>query len=666
MAALLHRQGSTDATRHEVCQSLDQVALLQGQVHISTDTENHNTYPGRLDPGLSDSRLNFWKKDGTDPGRCFDDPTFLDEHGRNCSYWQGKKPCQGCQVAVELLDMKYSELGKEKLLANCPVACAVHRCTAALSKGVHAGEMAYWDGVFRKHQIALVAGYLFIATFLCATQGWTTESHNPHSLGLSFLKIVAVGMGSFLVGLIVSAVCAVLAEIGMFKFSDTGLVAFPWMSGSWGSHSDRNVCSIHAQKHMVHQIPDVALFMVAILFIMCYVAVLMHPRSHPDYPQASNSEFEGQTCCGALLKRHFRWWCNDFSPTGDFLATVSMFFLCTLLCCGLKFTTSAQNPLAAPETLMIHYPAMSRSGLIWLQAVRNMLVGTWSGVALYSAKVEHYYRHYDAWLIALLVSTVMSYTYLSFLQFQIDGEQNFLATLWAMVGILFCFIGKTDRYTTSWLRKFVLCNAVIPMYFCAGMVRVRKIGLQKWIDGEFLQSVIHHHKFASFLPSANMFIANHDTVARILSTSTMCFQLVLPWLMVVPYLHSLRDKIRNAFPIMALIFHVVIFFLMGPNFVQAVCIYTLFYNPHHPLAMDETFPPYCSGSVPQWKTTPSYVKPSTEDPEAALAEASTYRWHIFRCFVASACGICWLYSAIVPSFAFFPFNDWNIYTDIST
>ena len=125
---------------------------------------------------------------------------------------------------------------------------------------------------------------------------------------------------------------------------------------------------------------------------------------------------------------------------------------------------------------------------------------------------------------------------------------------------------ETCRRANHWLRKFLYVGVFVPIYLFSGISKFRYLGIipnltGSWLWGDFGKGKLHRAVWKSLFS----FIGDHHWVMFIFSWGNILLEIVLP--MCLMLFNEIR-LVQWAFHFVAIMFHVTIFLLLGPNFTR--------------------------------------------------------------------------------------------------
>jgi len=125
---------------------------------------------------------------------------------------------------------------------------------------------------------------------------------------------------------------------------------------------------------------------------------------------------------------------------------------------------------------------------------------------------------------------------------------------------------ETSRRANHWLRKFLYVGVFVPLYLFSGISKFRYLGIipnltGSWLWGDFGKGKLHRAVWKSLFS----FIGDHHWVMFIFSWGNIVLEIILPMLLML--FNEIR-LVQWAFHFVAIMFHVTIFLLLGPNFMR--------------------------------------------------------------------------------------------------
>ncbi|CAJ1347799.1 unnamed protein product [Effrenium voratum] len=184
------------------------------------------------------------------------------------------------------------------------------------------------------------------------------------------------------------------------------------------------------------------------------------------------------------------------------------------------------------------------------------------------------------------------YSYLGIITYTYNQKHSEYGTiLFALASTAAVPFLETNPLAGAWLRKFLVMCSIIPIYLFAGVCKVRYLGVPTLVTGEWLLDAVTHqaHGF-SWLPSLNRYLSMSPWICMFMSWATLVFELILPAIVVAtmgPSLHS-GSAIRLLYFLGTAMFHVQVFFQLGPNWVVQLLLLLLASDP---LALIKGKPP---------------------------------------------------------------------------
>mmetsp|Transcript_24746 Transcript_24746/g.54740 ORF Transcript_24746/g.54740 Transcript_24746/m.54740 type:complete len:878 (-) Transcript_24746:146-2779(-) len=125
---------------------------------------------------------------------------------------------------------------------------------------------------------------------------------------------------------------------------------------------------------------------------------------------------------------------------------------------------------------------------------------------------------------------------------------------------------ETSHRANHWLRKFLYVGIWVPLYLFSGISKFRYLGIipnmtGSWLWGDFGHGKLHRAVWKSLYT----YIGSHKFVMFIFSWGNILLEIILP--MVLLFYNEIR-LVQWLFHFVAIMFHVTIFLLLGPNFTR--------------------------------------------------------------------------------------------------
>eukprot|EP00434_Breviolum_minutum_P004230 symbB.v1.2.003728.t2/scaffold176.1/size287750/10 len=148
----------------------------------------------------------------------------------------------------------------------------------------------------------------------------------------------------------------------------------------------------------------------------------------------------------------------------------------------------------------------------------------------------------------------------------------------------------------AWLRKFLVYNATVPVYLCAGLCKIRYLGLKAILSGSWItHGVMDRTHGYSCIPWANKWLVSQPAVlgfpepwtCMFLSYFTMFFEILAPVgciaLTQPGKTPSFVWKLWLLYLVFCIEFHVQVFFQFGPNWAEQTILVLFACDPLKPL-----------------------------------------------------------------------------------
>lgn len=145
----------------------------------------------------------------------------------------------------------------------------------------------------------------------------------------------------------------------------------------------------------------------------------------------------------------------------------------------------------------------------------------------------------------------------------------------------------TNPRSGAWLRSYALSAVLASSFLAAGLAKLRYGGIDALLSGEWLVRDTSYRVFAggsiytrSVLPTANALLIRIPGGLMLLSWATMILEVALPLALLLTNGTPAASAPGNLVPVLARAlmiaaaasFHVLTFFLMGPNFVRQLAL----------------------------------------------------------------------------------------------
>ncbi|CAE7308021.1 VWA3A [Symbiodinium natans] len=310
------------------------------------------------------------------------------------------------------------------------------------------------------------------------------------------------------------------------------------------------------------------------------------------------------------LDRFCRWWWFPFELTCP-MVSMKLFVLALLFIHFHVLMVPRPGVLAAPELVGIMkrhppspYPMLPftewllpglspETAKSWMESLcqlRSRMILCWFGFLLLpnwshrahinkGLQVAHGLLYgYGALIYAFFAAIHYAYTKK---HSDYGGIVSVLAAIFAVPFL------ETNPMAGSWLRKFLIINAVIPIYLFAGICKVRYLGLATCFSGSWLTTgVMDRSHGYSFVPWLNKWLASTPPLigtepwtCLLLSWFTMFFEIIWPVLCIAEMRPDGQSPICLMFLVNVAVFHVMVFFQLGPNWIVQLLVVLLACDP---------------------------------------------------------------------------------------
>ena len=152
-------------------------------------------------------------------------------------------------------------------------------------------------------------------------------------------------------------------------------------------------------------------------------------------------------------------------------------------------------------------------------------------------------------------------------------------------------LGSNPR-AGAWLRNYLLLGLLVPSYLAAGMAKLRYVGLEPLLSGEWLFSQATERMLADgsifvrgTMPLSSTVLLQMPHTAALMSWGMLVLEVALPLCLLLQHAPDLSTPSRAAnycrvlFLLTAAAFHAVTFFLFGPNFLRQTVLVILALDP---------------------------------------------------------------------------------------
>lgn len=158
------------------------------------------------------------------------------------------------------------------------------------------------------------------------------------------------------------------------------------------------------------------------------------------------------------------------------------------------------------------------------------------------------------------------------------------------------------RRAARWLRSFLFVCVLAPLYFASGVCKLRYEGFaNNFVGGAWLKKILLSERIRQNFPEVNEYIASSNTLCTLFSIGNQAFETGLPLAVWFFTTGRLATVARCSLLVTAIVFHVTIFLLIGPNFVRVFCLLLLAMDPLGLLALARRSPKVASSSL-EYKT----------------------------------------------------------------
>lgn len=148
---------------------------------------------------------------------------------------------------------------------------------------------------------------------------------------------------------------------------------------------------------------------------------------------------------------------------------------------------------------------------------------------------------------------------------------------------------QTNPRAGRWLQTYLLISVLVPMYYFAGVSKIRYMGWYINFTGSWLSNNFKAAVSQSSFPALVVFIGNQNKLCQLLSWGNLAFEIALP-LLTIFLMHKRWCRLRSAIS-----FHIFICLAMGTNFMPC-CFLALFCCDPFGLLKCRRKPEICTGA----------------------------------------------------------------------
>jgi hypothetical protein len=135
----------------------------------------------------------------------------------------------------------------------------------------------------------------------------------------------------------------------------------------------------------------------------------------------------------------------------------------------------------------------------------------------------------------------------------------------------------THERSARWLRMSLYIGIFFPLYLFSGISKVRYEGVAANFTGDWLKKFLTEpDQVRSALPFMFQFVRENASARLVMTVGNLFLELILPFLLLFQLDNYL---VRAMFHAVSLLFHISIFFLLGPNFARLMWMHVLAMDP---------------------------------------------------------------------------------------
>ena len=283
------------------------------------------------------------------------------------------------------------------------------------------------------------------------------------------------------------------------------------------------------------------------------------------------------------------WWCLE--PGFSQPLTSMKLFVCMVLGMELSVWMPPEpSVVATPELVSLAPGAFHKDWLTpnlepkYLAGLRGRFLVSWC-IFMLLPKARNVF--WQTLTFVTYTYGALAYAYLARINVLFRHSHNLQATTLFVVSAIFAvpFL-ETNPKAGRWLRKFLFLNVLIPGYLFAGFSKLRYEGWHSNISGRWIVPIMKKTSRASY-PELNKWITHAPGVfgsapwpCMLMSWGNLVVELVLPFMATMSLTEGRRSSIvRWLFTVGAVLFHVAVFLMMGPNFLRQIVLFILASNP---------------------------------------------------------------------------------------
>eukprot|EP00435_Cladocopium_sp_Y103_P070939 s56_g36.t1 len=319
---------------------------------------------------------------------------------------------------------------------------------------------------------------------------------------------------------------------------------------------------------------------------------------------APNAPASGVADGASAIDRWLSWWCFPFQLTYPTLSMkLWVFALLWIHCHALMLPRS--GVLATPE-LVEMVPRIEAGPMLpwnlwllpnltaetasswkdYLCQKRSQMILSWCGFILLPSNspkdplLQSFLQLSNGLLYA---SGAVIYAYFGTITYTYNRKHSeyctILFSLMATTAVPFL---ETNPRAAAWLRKFLIMCAIIPIYLFAGVCKVRYLGVHSLlITGHwFSVGVIDRSHGFAWIKGINEYLSTCPWLALFISWFTMAFELLVPVLCIASTRRRTPESwIWRCYFLGTVLFHVQVFFQLGPNWIVQILLLLLACDP---------------------------------------------------------------------------------------
>eukprot|EP00965_Chrysotila_dentata_P146196 4827882-Pleurochrysis_carterae.AAC.1 len=125
----------------------------------------------------------------------------------------------------------------------------------------------------------------------------------------------------------------------------------------------------------------------------------------------------------------------------------------------------------------------------------------------------------------------------------------------------------TNARASNWLRQYLFVCVLMPVYFFAGLSKLRYLGFENNLTGEWIQRALKPES-RTIWPALNKTIVDSAVLRVCFSWGNLAVEIVLPLLATFVTRGRRGVLVRALFLSSAIVFHAIVLLTLGPNFCR--------------------------------------------------------------------------------------------------